>query len=246
MLFALTILTGCAERIKYSDEDSYAAGPLNTPDKNITAVEIYWTSGAVEINGVLVSQLGVSGVTVWEDYTALNDNTVRTRVVGGVLQIYPAASGTRVEDIPKKTLKVELPLDVAYALERVTVTAIGDAKVSLNRVNPKNLNISTKSGDVMIDGTPASASITTVSGNLTMTSVNTPEYLRFASETGNATLSVPLYGFSAVMEDGMGQLVTDYEVTENGNIYSSGAQQATSFAFRTAGVVNLRRAGGAK
>lgn len=245
MLGAMTLLTGCAECIKYSDEDSYSTGPLNTPDKNITAVEIYWTSGAVEINGVLVSQLGVSGVTVWEDYTATNDNTVRTRVVNGVLQIYPAASGTRVEDIPKKTLKVELPLDVAYALESVSVTVLGDAKVSLNKVNPKSLSLSTKTGDVMIDGTPASASITTVSGNLVMTSINTPEYLRFASETGNATLAVPLYGFAAVMEEGMGQFVTDYEVTENGNIYSTGTQ-ATTFAFRTAGTVTLNRAGGAK
>ena len=84
------------------------------------------------------------------------------------------------------------------------------------------------------------------SGNLTVTSVNTPESLRFASETGNATLSLPLYGFAAVMEEGMGQFVTDYEVTQNGNIYSSGAQQATALAFRTAGTVTLKRAGGAK
>ena len=243
LLGSLFLFTGCADRVKYEDEDSYASGPMNTPNKDITAIEIYWTSGEVEIRGILLSQIGTSGVTVWEDYTANNDNTMRTRLVNGVLQIYPSASGTKVDDIPKKKLTVDLPLDLAYRIESISVTALGDTCVSLDRVNPNALTVNTRAGDVTVNGTPKSVSVTTVGGNLNMTgSVGS---LHFISETGSADLALLSYGFAAVMENASGRFETDYAVSENGNIYSYGTQ-SDAFRFDTAGTVKITKSEGAK
>ena len=244
LLCSLSLLTGCAERLKYEEEDTYKAGVLNTPSKGITAVEVYWTSGEVEIRGVLISELGVSGVTVWEDYTADNEYTLRTRIKNGVLQVYPAESGAKLDSIPKKNLTIDLPLDLAYSLERITVTALGDTKVTLEKTSPAALTVNAEAGDVILQGNPGTVEVTTTSGDLKLTSGKATETsltsLRFTSEDGNAELSLDSYGFTAKMEGTSGHFTSDYETSASGGIYSYGTQKS-AMVFHTAGLVAVRK-----
>ena len=47
-------------------------------------------------------------------------------------------------------------------------------------------------------------------------------------------------GFTAVMQEGLGSFTSEYEVYQNGNIYTYGTQE-NSLVFRTKGSVTVKR-----
>ena len=230
---SLALFAGCgsAGSVKYADPDSYSVGSGSTTEE-ITAVEIYWPCGSVNVSGALTVD-----VDVREDYYYKNDHALRYRVREGVLQIYPAASGVNDAHKVKKNLTVSLPLDIASSLERVEIKTIGDTPVTLKNVKPANLSVQTAAGNVDFQGQLKRAEIVTESGSFKAYSIGT-ESLRFTSKTGSAELALHLYGYVAVMENAKGSFESGYECYQNGNIYTYGTQETTCI-FSTAGKVTL-------
>ena len=105
-------------------------------------------------------------------------------------------------------------------------------------VEAEELLVVAEDGDVDFEGTLMNAQIETVKGDLTAKSP-TLSNLDFRSITGDAKLSLHLQGFTAMMINSHGKFESDYEVTENENIYSYGTME-TVMLFETEGNVSVR------
>lgn len=230
LLTLLGALSSCGDKLEYDGEEEFVMGGFSTAE-TVTAVEILWVKGSVTLSGTLSSK-----VSVKENYPYKNDGALRYRLKDGVLQIYPCASGADATEVAKD-LTVEIPYEMAYALESVKITAQGDVPVGLNMIEAKTLDVTTVSGDVHFKGRLQKANVTTESGSFTADSIKAND-LRFTSETGNATLVLHLSGFTAVMQNGEGSFETGYEAHRNGSIYTFGTQ-TPSLIFDTAGKVTL-------
>lgn len=233
LLSSLSLFVGCGAsgEVVYEEADTYSVGSARVEDK-ITAVEIYWVSGSVTLKGALTTK-----TVIWEDYHYESNNTLRYRVKDGVLQVYPSASGVKDADKVKKNLEVELPLDLANALERVEIKTEGNTPVTVEMLKTKKLSVNTAAGSIDVDSQLKTANFITKSGNLKVSSIGA-DSLSFASKTGSAELALHLYGFTAVMENKKGSFESGYECYRNGNIYTYGTQE-TSLRLSTAGKVTL-------
>lgn len=230
LLALLGVFTSCGNRVKYDGADEFVMGGFST-EETVTSVEILWVKGSVTLTGTLLPK-----VSVKENYAHRNDNTLRYHLSDGVLRIYPCASGADAEEVAKD-LTVEIPYEMAYALESVKIVAKGDVAVGINMIETKTLDVTAEAGNVHYKGRLHKASVTTQSGNFTADSM-TAEELRFTSDTGNATLALHLFGFTAVMQDERGSFESTYETYKNGGIYTYGTQ-ATTLIFATDGKVTV-------
>lgn len=230
LLAMLGAFTSCGEKVRYDGEDEFTMGGFST-EETVTSIEILWVKGSVTIAGSLGNK-----VSVKENYKHRNDNTLRYRLADGVLQIYPCASGTDAEEVAKD-LTVELPYAMAYALENVKIVAKGDVAVGMNMIETKTLNVTAEAGNVHYKGRLHKATVTTASGDFSADSM-TAEEIRFTSDTGDATLALHLFGFTAVMQDERGTFASTYEAYKNGGIYTYGTQ-ASTLIFATDGKVTL-------
>ena len=166
------------------------------------------------------------------------DKALHYLVEEGVLKIYPCASGERLGDL-SKSLILQLPLTLANSLQSLKVEVKGDTKVQLSTMKPASLEVVAEDGSVSFeDGTLDRVRVETVKGNLTVQAPKVTD-LAFLSEVGNANISSRLYGFTAVMHNENGTFTSDYDMTQNGKIYTYGNQE-TVFIFDTEGKIHLQ------
>ena len=236
LLGSLFLFSGCAKRVKYDNGDAYSttsSGLIET-EEEIHSVEIYWEGKIVSVIGSLLTDT----VKVTEDETEDEDKALHYLVEEGVLKIYPCASGERLGDL-SKSLILQLPLTLANSLRSLKIEVKGDTKVQLSTMKPASLEVVAEDGSVSFeDGTLDRVRVETVKGNLTVQAPKVTD-LAFLSEVGNANISSRLYGFTAVMHNENGTFTSDYDMTQNGKIYTYGTQE-TVFIFDTEGKIHLQ------
>lgn len=233
LLGSMLLLSGCSARVRYDNADAYTAAEGSFEiEEEIHSVEIYWEGKYVSVSGAFVNK-----VKAQEDHETADNKAMHYLVEDGVLKIYPCASGKKVADLAK-SLFLELPMDIANSLQKLEIKGKGDTTVYLQMMKPTELLVTTEDGSVNFDGELNRAHVETEKGNFVAKSVSLSD-LEFVSEVGNVNISLHLYGFTAVMLNEKGTFVSDYEETQNGNIYSYGTQEP-SLIFDTEGVVNLQ------
>lgn len=228
---SLAAFSGCGFQVTYENAESYTAGALQTENK-IKAIEIHWVSGEVAVTGTVTTKL-----VAYDNHATGGEEGLYHQLDGETLRIYPCASGTDVRDLAKK-LTVKIPLAYAYELESIRVVAVGDTKVTLETLGVKDLAVTAEDGDVLFDGAFDTASVSTKHGNFTAKS-RSFDRLDFVSKKGNANLSLHTNGFTAVMREEKGRFTTDYEVHQNGNVYTFGTME-DELLLLTAGTVTLK------
>lgn len=227
----VSLFSGCARRVTYENEEDYSVGAFET-DEEIHTVEIYWDG-----RGVSVSAAFRDKIRAQEDYENADAKAMRYAISDGVLKIYPCASGKSVEKLAK-TLFLELPMEIVDGLRSLKIETAGRTKVNLQMMKAEKLTVIAKDGNVSIDGALSRVFVETKTGNFDIKSATITE-LDFKSLTGNANLNLHLQGFLAVMREEEGTFRTDYDVSENGTLFSYGSQEAF-LAFTTEGTVNLK------
>lgn len=232
LLGCVTALSGCARRITYENEEAYSVGAFET-DADIHTVEIYWDGRGVSVTAAYTDKIKAT-----EDHTDADAKAMRYAISDGVLRIYPCASGKSVEKL-SKTLFLELPMEIVDGLRSVKIEAVGKTKVNLQMIKASSLSVIAEDGNVSIDGSLSKVYVKTKTGSLDVKSATVKEF-DFVSLVGNAKLSFHLQGFVAVMRGEDGTFTTDYDASQNGRIYSYGAQD-TILTFETEGAVNLNR-----
>ena len=168
----------------------------------ITEVEIHWISGSVYI-----LQSEDDRVHVQEDYTGTNeDYALHYKVDGERLIIQPCKSSLSSIKLPRKTLTVSIPKELAD-LEVETVSAevelmsgrAADARISTtsgNIIGPEfsaqTLELSTVSGNIRLPGLNADTlSCESVSGDVSLGFRLSPGELTLSSVSGNYVLELP-------------------------------------------------------
>lgn len=216
---------------RYDSADSYDTLPRggfgsegSETDKldAITEVEIHWLSGSVYI-----LQSEDDQVHVQEDYAGSNeDYALHYKVDGERLIIQPCKSSLFSIKLPRKTLTVSIPKELAD-LEVETVSAevelmsgrAANARISTtsgNIIGPEfsaqTLELSTVSGNIRLPGLNADTlSCESVSGDVSLGFRLSPSELTLNSVSGNYVLELPTacYYQDLTFDTVSGELSTD-------------------------------------
>lgn len=232
LLGSLLLFGGCGRSVSYENEEAYSVGSFKTTE-NVHAVKIYWDGRAVSVSAAYRNDISAT-----EDYKGTDGKAMRYKIDGGVLEIYPASSGKSVEKL-EKTLFLEIPMEMMMnSIDSFTIETVGDTKVNLQMMNAEDVSVTTEDGNVSVDGALSILNVKTEKGNLDVKSA-TVLSLDFTSITGDASLSLHLQGFTAVMRNENGSFTTDYAASENERIYTYGTQESV-LTFMTEGNVTLR------
>ena len=240
LLGTLFLLSSCSNRVKYDNAEAYTAGAFEI-EAEIHSVEIYWEGKYVSVSGSLTEKIKAEEGALNADGESLRDladeESLHYLVEDGVLKIYPCASGERIDEL-EKSLFIELPMTMANNLQKLEIRAMSDTSVYLQMMKPKDLKVYTDGGNVSFDGTLDRVHVETETGNFVATSTTLTD-LEFISYTGSASITAHLYGFTAVMRNEDGTFTSEFEASQNGNLYTYGTQE-TIFIFDTAGTVEIK------
>ena len=196
-----------AERYEYENAEKYTVGDFSQTVQ-VGAIDVEWLDGSVE---VVVG--GVYGISCYEDseIPIADDTKMRTWFDGSVLRIRPAASGTKLDKIPKKTLTIVIPqghyfndVDILAASADVKIDQAGarfasvttsSGKIEFNHFgDSKDVRLTSSSGDVSYKhsiNSVESLEITTADGNISISDVNPAKKLTAVSSSGSVSLTLP-------------------------------------------------------
>lgn len=237
----------------YNNADEYTegAGEIDVPAGGINEIEINWVSGSITVEPSLTDKLTVS-----EKGAEDSDSTLRYLVKNGKLTVQFAKSRLfGFIRLPKKDLTVKIPKSIAELtmldlnvvssdtqLSDISAKEIKFDSVSgdldVKNVTCQKLDAETVSGDVSFvhmgqNSTPHSFEMETVSGNMTVKTLNAPDSLNCDSVSGDVTIAFALCdGFTADYDKVSGKFSSDFPIKEisDEKIYGSGQAR---FSFDT-------------
>lgn len=188
-LAAAALFCGCSVNIsfgtdnlvgeEYPDAASYKTGAFAYNAADISAVEVYWRSGEVNITESPGAELNVRE----SGGEAAGDTAMHYLIDGDVLRIRFCASGAHIRVSPEdKRLHLEVPKGV-----RISVHATS-ADIRSGDLNPEGLLVSVHSGSVNLGAVTASeVELGSSSGSLRAESVSAKS-LKCAASSGSVTL----------------------------------------------------------
>ena len=149
---------------RYADAAFYTVGNTEYTGDSITAIDLDWDSGSVQI-------IPYEGSTVkLEETGATNEKTaMRTRVVNGKLIVQFRCSGALFfETRPRKTLTVYVPQILLTQIKNIKAET-ASATTSLKGLSLSMLDIDTASGHIVVDNVSADkVEIDTASGDVVL------------------------------------------------------------------------------
>lgn len=159
-----TGLDGFLTGEEYPDAEKYQTGTFTYSTDGLTAVEVYWRTGAVEIVETEGAELRVS-----ESGELPESSAVHSFLDGGVLRIRFCASGAEICVKPtEKHLRLEVPKGINLSIHTTAATVTADTleqknvlisahsgKTSLGTVTADSVDLSSSSGDICADNISA-------------------------------------------------------------------------------------------
>lgn len=181
----IIVFTQCnAEKYEYENAERYRIGDFSQTVQ-IGAIDVEWLEGSVE---VVVG--GVFGISCYEDseIPLADDARMRTWFDGSVLRIRPAASGTKLDKIPEKTLTIVIPQ--GHYFNDVDITTVS-ANVKIDQAGAKFATVTSASGKIEFNhfGDSTSVRLTSSSDVIYKHSVNTVDNLEITTTDGDISIN---------------------------------------------------------
>ncbi len=210
---------------KYDNAGDYHVGGGSYAAKDITAIDIDWIAGSVNIELYDGNQVQFSETS---DKELPEAHRMRYLLTNGKLSLQYCESGPQL-NVPSKTLTVRLPksialntLDIESVSARVSVNASGmtipaldiesvSGRVDISILRADSLALQSVSGSVYLTGAFRSIDLESVSGSAHLMLTETPERLRTESVSGNVEITVPEgSGFTAKLSSVSGSITCDF------------------------------------
>lgn len=186
LLAAAVLLAGCRFTLSadlltgetYPDSDRYRSGAFSYRADEVTAVEVYWRSGEIEIMESDAAELTVSESGSLSETAALH-----SYLENGVLRIRFCASGERVRVRPAdKHLSLAVPKGISLSVHSTS------APVKAAALNPESLLISAHSGETELGSVEAeSVDLSSSSGSVRIASLSA-QTARCSTSSGSVAL----------------------------------------------------------
>lgn len=132
--------------------------------------------------------------------------------------------------VPREWVADEVNIEAVYA--DVEISDLSMQELDLNTVSGKAdlsgctvdaVSLESVSGDIQFDGSLGKLEVDAVSANCTVSLTEAPQKISMQSISGDMELTLPENcGFSVTMENLKSDLNTDFAVSKNGRIYTSG------------------------
>ncbi len=185
---AMLVLGGCTSNFRfetYENPEKYQTGSFEYEAADVTAIEIDWVAGSIEL--IHSSEKSLSVSESGEDMP--EDKRLRWYIDGTTLHIKYCSSGYIGEIDPLlKRLTVELPAGTALDIDNVS------AAISAEKLELSDLELENVSGSIDIGAVSAShAELETISGALIVGDIKIAGDLEIESVSG----AVALGGVSA-------------------------------------------------
>ncbi len=240
----------------YDNADKYSVGEF-TLDEEITALDVEWIAGNVNIVVTDEENVSASESEVDEDREKL-----RYRVVNGKLMIkFKKSEKMNFDADLSKELTLYIPKDMAAKLQLLSVECVSaglnmegltidnvDIEMVSGKVEAKDVVIETVklesvSGDVNIKGSVDELDAELVSGKIKVDSDKQLSKLNMETVSGDVTVIMPEgNGFTAEMDSVSGDMDIDFETTSKGDKKICGDGSA-EYSFETvSGDVTLKKA----
>ena len=280
LILALALLTGCRFSSalglgswitgeSYPHAESYRTGSFSCSADAVTAVEIDWRSGAVEIVESDRAELSVreSGSGLPEDaamHYSLEDGTLRIRFCASGARI-------RVRDSDKR-LTVEVPQGIVLCVQTTSAPISADTLtqhsillsarsggIQLGTVSADSIDLSTSSGGIRTERTDArTLSCHTSSGSLRLgvltvdtaaletssgavaAELDAVAQLDVRTSSGRTQLSLPGSGAEVAYTAGSGRLRTARAYERKGDLYVFGGGEARITVASGSGNLEVR------
>ena len=243
---------------RYEGAEDYAAGGASLPAANISAVEINWVAGHVNIRFTDTDQITFSE-TAKRNFD--DSERLHYRVRDGKLTIQFCKSQWKLfASLPDKALEIALPRSMSLASLRVeTVSAdvaaggaagLLDAlavetvsgQVACEGLSGRRLNAQSVSGTLAFAGAFEAVKANTVSGEIALRFYDMPRQVNAESVSGNVKLALPENkGFTVKFDSVSGRLRCSFaDLSSRGKtVYGDGSSQITLQTVSGSAVIDL-------
>lgn len=229
---------------RYNDA-GYEIGSSSIPTDRLTSVEVDWIDGKLLILPCQDTYPSITEET--EDGSELPESAqVRWKVdESGKLSIkYRKSSwffGFGRND-RNKLLIVRIPEKMMDNLQKIDVDAVS-TDVVITDVRATAIEVETTSGDLSVRGCAADTwTIDSVSGKIELVPIATPATVDVGSVSGDVTLTLPAdAGFALEWETTSGRMNSDFPLSRQEELYTTGNAAARLTVETTSGNLNLKK-----
>lgn len=231
-------LSSCSMGYTYDEASLYTAGNGSADPASVRAIEIDWLDGSVTIKSYEGDLLQFSDNSPYPS----DDNLLHYYLDGDTLKIRFCKSHTfRLSAPEPKDLEVLVPEAYIESFDEISIDT-ASASVFVNDLQVEDLEISTVSGGITVDGAADYVAVDTTSGNIalsgTFTEIETdtvsgaltaictvcPQSFAGDSSSGAFQVTLPAdSSFTLEYESTSGALVSDFAWEEDGGIYTVAA-----------------------
>lgn len=174
----------------YADADSYQTGSAAVGKNGITAIEIDWVAGDVNITSTTGDNIMFSETS---SRNIDSDLELRYRVANGKLTIkFCKSGGLKLFSTAEKTLNIQIPVNLllsSFALDNLTVSA-SSANLEVTRIPAAVFDLHSVSGRVTLsDSTCTKAEVSTTSGGIRVENL-TADLLDVHSTSGSVNIGL--------------------------------------------------------
>lgn len=223
--------------------NDYTGSDYALPDgRDITALDINWTSGEVEI---LVTSGNTVSLMERVEHGTSASYAMSVSEQDGVLKVrYVEDEFLTLPNLPAKKLVVHLPREVAESLTEVSFSSVsadfdvdpltvkekftfssvsGDLETDFITAEGVDAEVSTVSGKIELDGSFRQVSGESTSGELDLTLRTCPEVISLVSVSGNVDVEMPRNaGFTLNYDTVSGDLECDFAGKRSGEKFICG------------------------
>lgn len=239
----------------FDNEDKYSIGEFSL-DEEITAVDIDWISGKVNI--VVTDDDKVSAKETDVDDEA---DELRYRVVDGKLMIkFKKPERFTFDESLKKTLTLYIPKDMAEDMKYMNISCVSancsmmdvnvdefvvemvSGDIYVENANIDKVDVQSVSGSTKIEGTIGELNAESVSGKIEITSNEQLSKIDMESVSGKMIVNMPEGdGFTAEMDSVSGKLSIGFLVTSKGDKRINGDGSAEYNFESISGTIELNK-----
>ena len=228
VLLLLTLLCGCSNtygvNFTYDDADKFTAASEATLSGPVRNLSVGWINGAVELSVGEEDTISFSEAVTQEGTADTDDFILRYRQDGDTLTIRFAASGRYYVDMPQKTLKITLPKGTELNSLDIENT---NASFTANGLHAEKAKIVCLEGRVVVeDSFLADTRLDTMSGNASITLLESPKRFDAYTVSGNLILFLPDDADFSVRNTTTGGTFNcdfDVETTDKAYVHGTGA-----------------------
>ena len=231
-------LSGCSMGYTYDDSTLYTPGDGSADPASVRAIEVDWLDGSVTAQPYEGELLQFSDNSPYPS----DDNLLHYYLDGDTLKIRFCKSYTfRLSAPEPKDLEVLVPEAYIENFREISIDTAA-ASVFVSDLQVEDLEISTVSGEVTIDGTVENVNVDTTSGNIalsgTFTEIETdtvsgaltaictacPQSFVGDSTSGAFQVTLPAdSSFTLEYDSTSGSLVSDFALEEDSGTYTVAA-----------------------